>query len=84
MYNYSQRSTHAITGVGLLIYSADGLTLHCSQYTDGFTSNGVLPSVSAGGSGVKVGASVLAVVFGCIDKLRFFYEKEMTVSACQL
>ena len=75
--------THAITGVGLLTYSADGETLYCSQYTGGFTSNGVYPSVSTGGSDLKVGASVLGVVFGYIDKLRFFYEAKITVAACQ-
>lgn len=76
--------THAITGVGLLAYSADGETLYCSQYTGGFTSNGVFPSVSTGESGLKVGASVLGVVFGYIDKLRFFYEQKLTVGACAL
>lgn len=78
-----QDSSHAVTGVGLLVYSADGTSLYCSQYTDGFTGSSILASVSTGCSDVKVGASVLAVVFGYIDKLRFFYEKQLTVIACQ-
>jgi len=75
--------SHTITGVGLLAYSADGVTLYCSQYTDGFTGDSALPSVSIGVTDLKVGANVLAVVFGYIDKLRFFSEKELPVVACQ-
>jgi hypothetical protein len=75
--------SHAVTGVGLLLYSADGTRLYCSQYTDGFTGSSVQASVSTGSSDLKVGANVLAVVFGYIDKLRFFSEKQMPVIACQ-
>src|SRR5687768_14372454 len=56
--------SHAVTGIGLLVYSSDGTSLYCSQYTDGFTGASILASVSTGSSDLKAGANVLAVVFG--------------------
>ena len=75
--------THSITGIGLLLYSADGETLYCSQYTDAFKGTSVMASVSVGKTDLEAGTSVLAVVFGYVEKVRFFYEEKKTVDKCQ-
>ena len=69
-----------ITGVGLLTYSPDGVTMYCSQYTAETSSASVSPSVTTGGFNVKAGDQVLGVVFGYAQGVEFFFEEKLTVT----
>jgi hypothetical protein len=74
----------AVTGVGLIAYSADGKLLYCDQYTDGFNSPSVMASVSTGLFKPNGGDKILGVVFGMVvGEQRFFYEKTLPVGQPQ-
>ena len=70
----------SITSVGLLVYSVDGKTLYCSQFTANTGSNSVSPAVSTEGFNFQAGGQVRGVVFGYIEGVEYFFEQDLTIT----
>lgn len=69
----------SITGVGLLLFSADGQTQYGTQYTAAVNTGAVYPSVTIGGVQLKSGTQIMATVFGYVQGQQFFFEQQLKV-----
>ena len=71
-----------ITGIGMLAYSSNGLTLYAAQYTNGFSSDAVYPSVATNQYNPQSGNQILCVVYGWTEQGSFYITQTLTVGSC--
>ncbi|MDB5036075.1 MAG: hypothetical protein JWQ98_3316 [Chlorobi bacterium] len=68
-----------ITGVGMLAYSADGSTLYCLQYSNGFNSPLINTSIGTTLYNPQDGNQALCVVYGWTEQASFYMTKTLTI-----
>jgi len=75
-------SSPTISGVGLILNTADGATL-ASFYTNASSgSETVNPALNLPPGGLRVGATVWGVVSGECDGQHYFFEQKLTITKC--
>jgi hypothetical protein len=78
----AQDSSAGITGVGLMLNNEKGLTLASSYTSFSSGSESANPSINLPAGALGVGAIINAVVSGQCGGQHFFFEEQLTVSAC--
>lgn len=75
-------SNDPITGIGMLAYSSDGSILYCAQYTNGFESQNIAPSIGTNQFNPQDGNSLLCIVYGWTANSNFYFSQHITIVDC--
>jgi hypothetical protein len=78
----SNDSGDPITGIGMLAYSTNGSVLYAAQYTNGFESENVYPSIATNQYTPQDGSSLLCIVYGWTENSNFYFSQTITVDDC--
>lgn len=78
----SNDSADPITGLGMIAYTANGSTMLCLQYSNGFSSQQIETSVGTTLYNPSMGNQVLCVIYGWTTQGNFFLSQTMTVGSC--
>lgn len=71
--------SNPITGIGMIAYSADGTMLYMVQYTNGFSSLMIAPSIGTTLYKPQYGNQALCVVYGWTEQSSFYFTKAMQI-----
>jgi hypothetical protein len=74
-------SGNPITGVGMLAYSANGSTLYCLQYSNGFSSAQIATSIGTTLYNPDMGNQALCVVYGWTEAASFYLTQTLTIES---
>lgn len=73
----------SITGLGFVIYEADGSPMICLQYTNGFNDAEINTSVGTNLYTTSMGSSVMCIVYGWTQNSgNFFFNQTLSVGSC--
>jgi hypothetical protein len=72
----------SITGVGLILNTADGTTLASFYTSVSGGSETVNPALNLPAGNLKVGQTVEAVVSGECEDHHYFFEEKLTITTC--
>jgi hypothetical protein len=72
-----------VTGLGFVIYEADGSPMICLQYSNGFNDAEINTSVGTNLYTTSMGNSVLCIVYGWTQNSgSFFFSQTLPVGSC--
>lgn len=71
-----------IDGIGFVMYSADGATMYCAQYTNGFEGTAIAPSIGTQLYSPQDGNQVLCIVYGSATSGPFRLIQTLNVGSC--
>lgn len=72
-----------VTGVGMLMYSGNGVTLYAAQYTNGFESAAIPTSVATNQYNPQDGTTALCIVYGWTQNASFYFSQVITIASCE-
>lgn len=75
-------SDNPVTGVGVIMYSADGITMYALTYTNGFSSPMVMPSTGTNLYNPSMGNQSLCIVYGTTTSGTYFFIDTLNIDAC--
>lgn len=75
-------SDNPVTGVGIIMYSGDGQTMWALEYTNGFSSPMVMPSVGTNLYNPAMGNQSLCIVYGTTVNGSYFFIDTLNIGAC--
>ena len=79
----ANNSGDTITGLGFVIYEADGSPMICLQYSNGFNDAEINTSVGTNLYTTSMGNSVLSIVYGwTANSGSFFFTQTLSVGSC--
>ena len=78
----TNNNSNPITGIGMIAYSANGSTLYAVQYTNGFSTDAIAPSLGTGLYNQSMGNQALCIVYGWTNQGSFYFSQTMTIQSC--
>ena len=78
----SNSGSNPITGIGMLLYSANGQQLYAAQYTNNFQSAVIATSVGTTLYTTSDGNQALCIVYGWTNQGSFYFTQVMTIGSC--
>lgn len=78
----SNNSNDPITGVGMIMYTSNGSTMLCLQYTNDFSSPSVGTSIGTTLYTPSMGNQVLCIIYGWTAQSNYYISQTLTVGAC--
>jgi hypothetical protein len=72
-----------VTGVGLVVYNANGTVMYCLQYTNDFASPSIMTSVGTNLYTTSMGNQVLCIVYGWTQNSgNYFVSDTLSIGSC--
>jgi hypothetical protein len=72
-----------ITGIGLVVYNANGTTMYCLQYSNGMSGSSIATSVGTNLYTTSMGNQVLCIVYGWTQNSgNYFVSDTLSIGSC--
>jgi hypothetical protein len=78
----SNSNSNPITGLGMLAYSANGSTMFCLQYNNGYSDLQLAVSSGTALYTSQYGNQALCVIYGWTQSGSFYIPQTMTIESC--